>query len=350
MCALQVPFPTALRESGLDGARGVAALAVVLSHIAALTYVPWGPRAPTPAEFVLWHLGAPSVDLFFVFSGFVVAGSLLRRPQVGPYLWRRWIRLAPVAYVAVGLGLLARWAAEAAPPGFSLLVTDHLRQSMTAQDLWGAITLSVPALDANRLNPPLWTLVVEMQVALLMPLLTKAARWPWTLALVLLLAVSAALHGWTQALSIPLFMVGAILAHRAWRLPHWAALPALLLGLGVLLQRHVTGSDDPFVRYLTAPGAALIVLALTSGAAGRLLATPALQWLGRVSYSLYASHFPLLLTGAVLGGHLGLPPAYGAAFALPFCVLAAVLIHRYLEQPMVRRLSSPAPILTRQVA
>ncbi|MBZ9751795.1 acyltransferase [Deinococcus sp. HMF7604] len=350
MCALSAPLPAAARDPGLDGARGLAALAVVLSHIAALTYVPWGPRAPTPAEFALWHLGAPAVDLFFVLSGFVVARSLVRRPQVGAYLQRRWARLAPVAYAAVGLGLLARQAAQAAPPGFSLLVTDHLRQALSPQDLWGALTLSLPALDANRLNPPLWTLVVEVQAALLMPLLTKAARWPWTLALLLPCAVSAALHGWTQALYLPLFLLGAVLARRAWRLPQWAALPGLLLGLGVLLQRHVTGSDDPFVRYLTAPGAALVVLALTSGAAGRLLAAPAAQWLGRVSYSLYASHFPLLLTGAVLGSRLGWPPAVGAVLALPGCALAALLIHRYLEQPMVRRLSPSSPVPAQTVA
>ena len=59
-----------------------------------------------------------------------------------------------------------------------MLVTHDLRAPLTWQDLLGALTLSFPAPNANDLNPPLWTLIVEMQVALLMPLFTRLARWP----------------------------------------------------------------------------------------------------------------------------------------------------------------------------
>ncbi|WP_041221809.1 MULTISPECIES: acyltransferase [Deinococcus] len=333
------------RVPGLDGARGLAALAVVFSHVAALSYVPWGNRAPTLAEYALWHLGAPAVDLFFVLSGYVVAGSLIRRPALLSYLLRRWARLAPVAYLAVLLGLLARLTAGQAPDGFSLILRD-LRAPLDPGDLWGAVTLSFPAPNANHLNPPLWTLIVEMQAALVMPLLTSAARWPWTLAPAILLSVSAAVHGWTQALYLPMFMLGAVLAHKRWTLPRWAAQAALAAGLAVLLQRWVTGSDDPFTRYLTAPGAALVILAITSGAARRLLEAPGVQWLGRVSYSLYATHFPLLLAVSVLGTRAGVNLSLSAVLALPLCLLAAALTHRFLEAPVLEALARqphPAP-------
>lgn len=327
------------RVPGLDGARGLAALAVVFSHVAALSYVPWGSRPPTPTEYALWHLGAPAVDLFFVLSGSVVAGSLLRRPAPLPYLLRRWVRLAPVAYLAVLLGLLARLVAAQAPDGFSLIVTHDLRAPLDPRDLWGALTLSFPAPNANHLNPPLWTLIVEMQAALVMPLLTRAARWPWTLAPAILLCVSAAVHGWTQALYFPMFLLGAVLARTRPTLPGWAAQAALAAGLAVLLQRFVTGSDDPFTRYLTAPGAALVIVAITSGAARRLLEAPSVQWLGRVSYSLYATHFPLLLAVSVLGTRAGVNLSLSAVLALPLCLLAAGLTHRLLEVPVLEALS-----------
>lgn len=322
------------RSPGLDGARGLAALAVVFSHVAALTYVPWGPRSPTPAEFILWHLGAPAVDLFFVLSGYVVAGSLLRRPAVLPYLARRWLRLAPVAYIAVALAVLARFAAEHAPAASSILVTHDLRAPLSAHDLLGALTLSFPAPNANHLNPPLWTLIVEMQVALLMPLFTRLARWPWTLPVAWFLSVIAALCGWTQAAYFPLFFLGTVLAVQQWRLPRWAVGAALLIGLAVLLQRHVTGSDEAVTRYLTAPGAALVILAVTGGAARQFLSAWPVQWLGRVSYSLYATHFPVLLALSILGTRARLGPSACAVAAIPLCLLVAAVVHRLVERPV----------------
>lgn len=323
------------RSPGLDGARGLAALAVVFSHVAALTYVPWGPRPPTPAEYALWHLGAPAVDLFFVLSGYVVAGSLLRRPAVLPYLARRWLRLAPVAYVAVILAVLVRSAAEHAPAAFSVLVTHDLRAPLTSRDLLGALTLSFPAPNANHLNPPLWTLIVEMQVALLMPLFTRLAHWPWTLPVVWFLCVIAAMLGWTQAAYFPLFFLGAVLVVGRWTLPRWAAVPALLIGLAVLMQRHVTGSDEAVTRYLTAPGAALVILAVTGGATRRFLGAWPMQWLGQVSYSLYAVHFPVLLALSALGARAGLNLSVGELLAVPVCLMVAAIVHRLVEQPML---------------
>ncbi|MEF2278373.1 acyltransferase [Deinococcus sp. YIM 134068] len=339
-------FPL-LRSPGLDGVRGLAALAVVFSHVATLTYVPWGPRLPTPAEFTLWYLGAPAVDLFFVLSGYVVARSLLRRPAVRPYLARRVVRLAPLAYLAVGLAVLTRFAASHASDDFSVLITRDLRAPLTPQDLLGALTLSFPALNANHLNPPLWTLIVEMQVALLMPLFTRLARWPWTLPVVWFLCLVAATLGWVQAAYFPLFFLGSVLAAQRWTLPRWAVVPALLAGLAVLLQRHVTGSDEVVTRYLTAPGAALVILTIMGGGARRFLEAPPVQWLGEVSYSLYAVHFPVLLALSVLGTRAGLNLSACGLLAVPLCLLMAAVTQRWVERPLLnvlRRAPRPHPL------
>lgn len=337
------------RLRGLDGARGVAALGVVLSHVAALTFIPTGERTPGPAEFILWHLGAPAVDFFFVLSGYVVTLSLLRHPATLPYLARRVARLAPVAYLAVLLGLLCRVLAAAAPDTFSPLVTGLLREPLTASDQLGMLTLTFPALSANRLNPPLWTVIVELQVALMMPLLVRAARWPWVMALLLPLSFTAALHGWMQAFYVPLFFLGALLARQRVTLPRWAVTPALVIGLALLLQRHLTGSDSPLTRYVTAPGAALVLLAILAGAGRRLLEAPTVQWLGQVSYSLYATHFPVLLAVSVPLALYGVPVGVGGLIAVPLSLLVAAAVERLVERPLLKRLER-APTVREQAA
>lgn len=109
---------------------------------------------------------------------------------------------------------------------------------------------------------------------------------------------------------------------------------ALLIGLAVLLQRHVTGSDEAVTRYLTAPGAALVILAVMGGAARQFLSAWPVQWFGRVSYSLYATHFPVLLALSILGTRAGLGPSACAAAAIPLCLLVAAVVHRMVERPV----------------
>lgn len=323
------------RLPALDGLRGLAALAVVFSHVAALSYVPWGHAAPSHVQFALWHLGAPAVDLFFVLSGVVVGQSLRRRPAVWPYLKRRALRLLPVAYLGVLLGLLARFAARHAGPDFSVLITHDLHSPLTQTDLLGLCTLLWPVLDANHLNPPLWSLTVELQAALLMPLLVRLSRWSWTLPLVLLVSLLLAALLWFQAIYLPLFFLGVLLTRRSWQLPSWTLTPALLLGLAVLLQRYITGSNEVLTRWLTAPGALLLIASVMDGAATGVLCCQPVQQLGRLSYSLYATHFPLLLSVSVLLHPLGVPLLLSGLLGVPLSLLLAAGVHRWIERPLL---------------
>jgi peptidoglycan/LPS O-acetylase OafA/YrhL len=81
------------RLTQLDGLRGIAALGVVLFHCFGSAF------------FWMWSF----VDLFFVLSGFLITGILLRRPLDGAALknfWmRRILRIWPVYYLALALAL-----------------------------------------------------------------------------------------------------------------------------------------------------------------------------------------------------------------------------------------------------
>ena len=78
----------------------------------------------------------------------------------------------------------------------------------------------------------------------------------------------------------------------------------------------------------------LLLLALCSRTADRLLNDSIPQWLGRVSYSLYLVHLPILLCAInALHGILGYPAI--AALALTASFAAAALLWRFVELPAI---------------
>jgi exopolysaccharide production protein ExoZ len=98
--AQPVPFPAGgrARLEGVEAARGVAALLVVLYHAALHV------EGDVPGSAVLWglpHFGHAGVDFFFVLSGFIISfvhrrdlgrpdrlGHYLERPRLSAYVPR----------------------------------------------------------------------------------------------------------------------------------------------------------------------------------------------------------------------------------------------------------------------
>lgn len=330
--AERVPASDAPRRIlALDGLRGLAALAVVFSHVATMTYFPGVARDTGPSwwEYGLWHLGAPAVDLFFVLSGLVVARAALRYPLL-PFLARRWLRLAPLAYIGVLAGVFVIRPLGAELPGG---VGELLREPPRVHEVLGGLTLVWP-FDANRLNPPLWTLVVELHVAALMPLFARIRQLGPVIAVGVIGYLAYQYTPlWTAAYFMP-FALGAWLSHQR-PLPGALVPTAALLGLGLLLSRHLLGSNALELRYVCAAGAALLVAAVLAGSGRGFLEHRATQWLGRVSYPLYAVHYAALLIGASL-----LPdPTLGALLAIPLALLFAWALTVAVEEPLLRRMA-----------
>lgn len=332
------------RVPAFDGLRGLLALAVVVSHVAGLTYLP-GRTQPSPFEYLLWHFGAPAVDVFFVLSGLVVARSYERRRALWPYFAARLRRLAPLGLLGALLGLLvARPLAATLPETLAPHgLLRPLAEPLTGLDLQGVLTLGLGGwFEANRINPPLWTLAVEVYASALLPLMVWAARrWGWTaLGFSVPLSLLAAFAFW-PLLFMPMFLLGVVLALQPPHLPA-RLLPVLgLLGGALLLCRHLLGSDDPFLRWLTALGAAGLLLAL-EGLDPALLRQRWSQWLGERSYALYATHFPVMVaTVWLLWPHVGV--TVSGLLALPACLLTAHLAHRLTQGLGAQRVHSPLP-------
>ncbi len=306
-----------------------------------------GLRAVAVALVVLGHAGVPGieggyigVDVFFVVSGFLITGLLLReRTSAGStslpgFYARRARRILPAASVVLVVTVLAsyQWL------GF-------LRGGVIAEDgKWTAVFAanlhfaSEGTQYLNILAPPsplqhYWSLAVEEQFYLVWPLvfLTVAAIAPRVslagkLTAVLAL-IAAASFAWsvvqtgsnvTWAFFSPLtraweLAVGALLAvglTQLRRVPaglgpvlSWSGLAAIV-GSAFLLDN---GTAFPgYAAALPVCATAMVVAGGTIAprrGAERVLGLPPFQVLGKWSYSLYLWHWPILLIAAQHAGH-----------------------------------------------
>ncbi|MCU1512745.1 MAG: hypothetical protein JWO34_2585, partial [Arthrobacter sp.] len=142
---------------------------------------------------------------------------------------------------------------------------------------------------------------------------------------------------------LPIFAIGAVLgAERArireltqsWPRFVWFFVAAA----GVFLANAEWISPEqpiPGVEAVVTAGAVLIVLLFVScGSAKRLANTAVAQWLGRVSFSLYLVHLPIILAGVTLLRSVSLPLALAVSVAAS--LVAAELFFRFVEQPSHR--------------
>ena len=332
-----------------------------------------GLRGVAVALVVLFHAGVPGfkggfvgVDIFFVLSGFLITGNLLReikatgRIKFRDFYARRIRRLLPASIfvLLVTLIVVAIWFPPLLLPGVAVdissvgLYVSNLDFAIRATDYFASSVIPSPVLH-------FWSLGVEEQFYLFWPLFMALAtirkKRPAFKVLVLSLVVftsSLAFANWLLPrnqpwafFSIPTraweLILGAILAcvvQSATKLPRIVAGLVGVVGLGMVLYSGVTQNDPlkfPGNSALTPTvGALLIILAgsiSTITIPSKVLSIKPLQELGKVSYSLYLWHWPVLVIPQVIAGsHLVLTERI--LLALLSVVLAA-LTEKFIERP-----------------
>lgn len=350
------------RIGALEGLRGAAAAIVVVRHTTNAIAMPEaarrtlleGPWAP------LFDAQA-AVALFFVLSGFVLAGSLARDTSAGGTLqfWiKRVWRIHPpyaAALVATWLASFAYLVPEAGEP-FTKWLRALARVHLDPGALGAALLYPGPA--ANQLTVG-WTLGIEMTWSLLLPLLfwlARAAHWGVALGVAAApLGMSGmplfTLYATHFALGIALFLERERIAGWLGALPGTAALALAAAALAsysapLLLGWHtpragilMPGVSDPASIAARLPGVALVVaLALARPGWRRVLESRPLLFLGRISYSLYLLHMAVLL----LATRWFAPATPLAALGLVAAVLAASIALSALFHPAVERPSIAA--------
>ncbi|MET3948990.1 peptidoglycan/LPS O-acetylase OafA/YrhL [Arthrobacter sp. UYCu512] len=348
------------RVTQLDGLRGIAALLVVACHVVSTlpgiggvfsnravdlnTAETWAVFSPL---HILWN-GTPAVHVFFVLSGFVLVLPFTRPgavPSWAQYYAKRFFRLYLPAWasLAVAVALIALIPRTASPLQ-SAWADMYVVNPTVVQVLKDGLLM----LNASTINTPLWSLKWEVAFSLLLPAYVfLALRWRrvWfvKIGLALLLAAVGGVHHMDALIYLPIFAIGAVLGvererirnlTRSWPRGAWFLVAAV--GLFLANAEWVSREEPiPGVEALVTVGAALIVLLFVScGAAKRLGDSAAAQWLGRVSFSFYLVHLPIILAGVTLFRSVSLPLALAISVAASFA--AAELFYRYVEQPAHR--------------
>jgi peptidoglycan/LPS O-acetylase OafA/YrhL len=356
-------------RADIDGLRAFSVLAVLAFHA-------------FPARFPGGFLG---VDVFFTISGFVITRQILAEFSLGEFrlsvfYYRRFRRIFPallVTMVAVVLGgvtwMLASELQRLAGFVVSATLFSANLYSWAVVDYFGPAAISQPLLH-------LWSLGIEEQFYAVWPLLLYwAYRRDWTLSLTLVLLL-VSLAAWLLIRVDDVAGAFYLPQYRAWELLA-GCLPAVLEARqGVARNpraearqptdavplRHRTRWSGGCEELVCAASAAALLwlvsglnvpaevlvwrLPLVIGLASLLLArlpqarlTGGLlgmswpRYIGRISFPLYLTHWPLLSFGAIVCGELD---KWQRLALLALAFLLAVLLYHAVETPIRRRTPS----------
>jgi len=346
--------PKGFYRPDVDGVRALAVLAVVAYHY-------------SPANFPGGFIG---VDVFFVISGYLITGILLKaiennefstfREMLVDFYQRRIRRIFPslilVLIACLAIGWLVLFSSEYERLGKYIAAGAGYVENFT---LWSeAGYFDHASIDKTLLH--LWSLSVEEQFYIAWPLLLwLITRRRWSLlrsigliaALTFVLNVSLVLGGHiTHAFYSPLsrtweLMVGAWLAagHRQgvpwlarWRSAQsWAGIALIMAALALI---EPTSAFPGFWALLPVLGTALIVNAGSNTFLNRrVLSWRPAVWVGLISYPLYLWHWALLSLVVIVFGDSN--PTFRHASRLVLVVasfLLAWLTYRYFEDPIRR--------------
>jgi peptidoglycan/LPS O-acetylase OafA/YrhL len=377
MDQFQLAPPRRFRE--LDSLRGLAAITVVFDHFSRIC----PPQIihvldRTPLRLLL--AGHQAVILFFLLSGFVLTLPYKQGdgPDYGPFLLKRVCRI----YLPY-LGALA----------FAILCDLQFAGQGLSHNYWTNWTWSEPVTtrlvvqhifflgnyDWSQFNTAFWSLVYEMRISLVFPfiaLVVLRLRSLWIIFFSVVLSLSSFLLAmfFSSALHLSsrdaatnttltlhyaaFFLNGSLVAKHLDRINRRYAqlslLQAAVIAL-VSLALYAFANASSIVQRFSVPadlydwavsaGAAmLIIFAMNNRYVRRFLITPAIQHLGKISYSLYLIHGTVLfvlihtLLGQVSMGRLLLIYLFAT-------LLVTEIFYRLVERPTTllgRRLTAPS--------
>ena len=340
----------------IQGLRAVAVLLVVAYHA----------DFPIPGGFV-------GVDMFFVISGYVITGLLLRQHTHNPRYYLRTFWAGRIRRILPALAIVVMT---------TLLLSALLEDTNGAQEFTGKTAIAALLmvsnvflerswpdyfLDASYLNPLLntWSLGVEEQFYLLFPLLFLVVfRWfkraVRSLAFLLVFVIATSflmnvlstytIHTLPFA-SNPESFAFYSMTTRAWQLGSGALLMVVttkgisltkpwrnvsgLLGVSLIaISAFALDSSQPYPGYAALLPTLGALALIAAGIGGSWLGTRALdsrpgRFFGDRSYSLYLWHWPLLVfAGLAFDNHF-----LGTVVALLLTLLLSIATYSWVENP-----------------
>lgn len=343
-----------------------------------------GIRAIAILSVVLYHAGVPmlsggftGVDIFFVISGYLIGGHILSELCSGAFSFlrfykRRAKRILPAFYVVIAFAILTA-IILLSPFEANEFAKEGVTSIVSASNIYFARSSNYFQ-TKSELYPLLmtWSLGVEEQfyavIPLLMALLARMRRGLILPAILVVCALSFVIA--TRELNSHPDMAFYSLPARAWELGVGVALAvaelswkrkllsarwtqaASLMGFALMLvPMHLLTSGTPFPGVAALPsvlGTALVIAAPVSWINRRLLSLSPLVFVGKISYSWYLWHWPLLAFMRIASG--GTLRPYAVAVAIAVSLGMAFLSYHFIEQPFRRSSRAPTSLLIRYAA
>jgi peptidoglycan/LPS O-acetylase OafA/YrhL len=383
----------------VNGLRGIAASQVVMLHYGA-AFLPVLVRAGSPMHFrweqtasfsplFLVAQGYVAVYVFFVMSGFVLGHAFTRSQASTPAeVAKRFVRLyLPVfaavlfAFVCLRLAPLPRFEAwkvsqstwlgglYQAPLDAHLFWSDALFHSMllgyapnSLFASWGVLHPAIPIWQA--IDPPLWTIHYEFWGSLTLIAIAVVYRhfpgWALVVAVIITLFISGSSFLCLFVLGFVLHLVHDRLDAMRDRRLDVIGIGLLVVGLWLGASRQQPLLDNVYKLTLRLPimrafdamqfqwqisALSLFVGFLLSARLRRLTASRSVLWLGKISFSLYLIHFPVLMTlGCWLFVRL---QGYGYLFASGVSLAVGFSVSLFLAAFFEKLIDKPAVMLSR---
>ncbi len=349
---LQTPVATSPYRPGvradIQGLRALAVSSVVVFHF-------WPSLLPG---------GFTGVDVFFVVSGFLITGRILRdleRRTPGAFVAQFWAarvrRILPAALLVLAVVLVVSWLVL--PESRWAGLGQHVFASALSIENWQLARDAVDyGAEGAALSPVqhYWSLSVEEQFYLGWPLVLLAAsllarRTGWisrrtVLAVVMGLVLVASL-GYSFAITasnpeaayfvtparvwqLAAGGLVALAAVRGARVLPWVGLAMIAVGFAVIDNET---AYPGFAALLPTLGTCLVLLGGPTGprSVDALTSPRPIQWLGDISYSVYLWHWPLVVLGPIaLERDLTI---FDTLVALAVTLALSQLTYRFVEQP-----------------
>ena len=347
--------PTADRRAYpfIDAIRGVASLVILAHHL--VSYVPGADAtlAAVPViHHIVWWYGGLAAQVFLVISGFVGGVSLARATPEAADLGLLLVRYLRLALPAVATLLFAIGLYAIVPPSWAAC---SLFDEITAPGVLAHVAFLQDVLGYPSLLAGFWYLSIDWQCNAVMCLLiivqdailrrlpglsrSAPSRFVRGLAVIGLPMLVALLS---------LFLWNGAVAHETYATYFFG-----IVFLGTLAGLAVAGRIQPaiFWAYVAAVAVAAVAAVVQSrphlavagvagvapSAASRADSLPLLDWLGKISYSLFLIHYPTIwaVTSVArgIGGDAATASWPSLVAAVAASLVAAVLRLRLVEVP-----------------
>ncbi len=348
-----------MRFHSLNSLRGIAAFIVVLNHAFISVAFEFFTTNETFQNNPIYNLfnARLAVLFFFILSGFVlslayISGNNLRYRA---YIIRRFCRIY-IPFMVITLLTV----------GLYYVITKTFSEPNLEWSLWNEVlTADIIAQHffmTNKtvmLNPPLWTLMIEMKVVMIFPLLAYLVIKNPTVTLVTSCAISyvsalafisideydnfytASSHISSILMLIyylQFFVLGIFLAvKKEVIIKSLGLIPGAVHCFVIIVLLAIPHAQIKHDFLLLEIGygiftAYVIMLAIKYERFEKLLLTQPIKWLGRVSYSLYLIHVPILWGAFYILNDLVSTP-YILGTALIITLILSEIVYRTIEKP-----------------